>query len=268
MNSSTENGFGVAPKNIAQDEMDWDAYAEHYDLMCEFNPSYQANVSQLLSVLHNSPIPEGATVCDLGAGTGNYTVAMAQAFPRANYVHVDFDERMNELALRKYRSYRINSVRIVSDYAQTVDFPPNTFDLVVCVNALYAISPQVPLLHKIRSWLKPSGIFFVIDFGRRQRSLDWALYLLRESIKSRRTAGYLRAVIEGREVFKQNRRSSKGQASGRYWLHSTADFGEILNDTGFIVDRLESCYRDYADLAVCRTPADSTSPETNLDGAT
>jgi ubiquinone/menaquinone biosynthesis C-methylase UbiE len=177
---------------------------------------------------------------------------MAKEHPECSFVHVDFDTKMNELAARKYEANGVRSVRVISDYAQHLDFPDACFDLVLCVNALYAISPQKQILRKVHSWLKPNGRFFVIDFGRKQRSLDWAIYLLRESVKSRRAGDYVRAVVEGREVWKQNRRSAKGQETGRYWLHSTTDFGNTLVDSGFEVDELQPCYRGYADLAICR----------------
>lgn len=240
------------PTRVQQDEMNWDAYAIHYDLMCELNPSYQQNVETLLDHLAIWNLPADADICDLGAGTGNYIEAISKLVPNAHFTHLDFDNKMNQLALQKYERAQIRSVEIVSDFAQRVEFPPKTFDLVVCVNALYAISPQKQVLHKIHSWLKDDGRFFIIDFGRKQRTLDWAIYLFRESMKRNRVGRYTKALVEGREVLKQNRRSTKGQESGRYWLHSTSEFGNTLVDCGFVVDEITPCYRGYADLAVCR----------------
>ena len=251
-----ENGSKAAntyvPKDLADDEMNWDAYAEHYDEMCAFNPAYQQNIQQLERCLAKWDLPEEAKICDLGAGTGNYIVAMSRLIPSASFVHVDFDAKMNLAARNKYDQQSVKKVTIVANYAQHVDFPANHFDLIVCVNALYAISPQKQVLNKVRSWLKPNGRFFVIDFGRRQRTLEWAIYLFRESLKNHRAGQYVKALIEGREVFKQNRKSLKGQQTGRYWLHSTSEFGNMLVDSGFEVDELSVCYRGYADLAVCR----------------
>jgi len=252
MNTKIEGGFAYSPDCIDPDEMDWDAYAQHYDLMCDFNSSYQDNISKLIGSLRSWNLRPNATICDLGAGTGNFTLAIAEQIPDAEFVHVDFDSKMNEMAAKKYELRQVRSVKILPEYAQQIDFSDCSFDLVVCVNALYAISPQKEILRKVHSWLKPGGRFFVIDFGRKQKSIDWAFYLFRESVKKRRIGEYFKAVVEGREVFKQNRRSAKGQESGRYWLHSTSDFGAVLADSGFVVDELHPCYRGYADLAICR----------------
>lgn len=243
-----------APSSVDSDEMDWDAYAEHYDLMCELNPSYQDNLLSLATRLPKWNLPSDARVCDLGAGTGNYIHLLSRLIPDATFTHVDFDKKMNEVAQQKYQSAEIDEVHVVKDYVQRVEFPKESFDLILCVNALYAISPQVQVLRKIHSWLNPDGKFFVIDFGRKQRVLDWTFYLFRESLKHHRVGTYVKALLEGREVIKQNRRSTKGQITGRYWTHSTEDFGVTLEECGFEVEELFPCYRGYSDLAVCRKP--------------
>ncbi len=238
--------------NLETDEMDWDAYAEHYDEMCDLNPSYQHNISTLMEYLRRWDLRTNLEICDLGAGTGNYIRAISQLLPNSRFSHVDFDSKMNELARQKYELANVKSVRIIEEYVQRIVFEPKRFDLILCVNALYAISPQKQVLNNIRSWLKDDGRFFVIDFGRKQNTLDWTLYLFREAVKNHRVGRYARALVEAREVIKQNRRSSKGQASGRYWTHTTSQFANTLVDSGFEVEEVFPCYRGYADLAICR----------------
>jgi ubiquinone/menaquinone biosynthesis C-methylase UbiE len=252
MSSDLNDMHTYVPDRVARDEMNWDAYAEHYDEMCRFNPAYQENIDIFAKYLMTWGLPEEANVCDLGAGTGNYILKAAEYLPNASYLHVDFDTKMNELAQRKYAQAKIDTVDVVTEYAQHCDFPASSFDLVICVNALYAISPQEDVLRSIHSWLKPSARLFIIDFGRKQRTLEWTLYMFRESLKRNRAGEYVKALLDSREVFKQNRKSTKGQESGRYWLHSTDAFRATLESCGYHVDEVYPCYRDYADLAVCR----------------
>ncbi|MCZ6854818.1 MAG: class I SAM-dependent methyltransferase [Gammaproteobacteria bacterium] len=241
-----------APANVEIDEMDWDAYAKHYDTMCDLNPSYHDNLLSLATRLPKWNLSDDADICDLGAGTGNYIQLLNDLLPGASFTHIDFDAEMNELAAKKYEERGITSVKIVREYAQQVKMEPASFDLILCVNALYAIAPQDQVLKKVRTWLKDDGRFFVIDFGRKQRTLDWAFYLFRESLKHRRVGTYVKALLQSREVIKQNRRSTKGQATGRYWTHSTSQFGDTLVKCGFEIEELTPCYRGYADLAICR----------------
>lgn len=238
-------------QTIDPDEMDWDAYAVHYDHMCLLNPAYEENLRRLIERLDRWKIGAEAKICDLGAGTGNFISRMADVLPDAVFWHVDSDTRMTELAVRKYEMKGLEKVNVIRDNVHQVNFDPESFDLIVCVNALYAFSSQPNVLIKMRTWLKDNGRLFIIDMGRRQNTLDWTFYMFFQSLRSRRIRQYFRTLIEGRELLKQNRRTAKGQASGRYWLHSTEDFGLALDQAGFRVEELSTCYRGYADFAVC-----------------
>ena len=146
--SSTTNAFESS--KVADDEMNWDAYAEHYDVMCELNPSYQENIDKLVQYLQSWNISDQPAILDLGAGTGIYILALAKQLNGASFVHVDFDRKMNELAQRKYLQNQI-PVEIRNQYVQDVHFEESSFDVIICINALYAISPQTEVLKKIHS---------------------------------------------------------------------------------------------------------------------
>ncbi len=239
------------PESVEKDEMDWDAYAEHYDEMCALNPAYQANIEILLNHLSKWSLPPDCKICDLGAGTGNYIVQMAKTLPMAQFWHVDIDQHMTELATQKYEQNKVLNVNVHKSDVHAANFEEESFDVVVCVNALYAFTSQESILKRIRSWLKPNGKLFLIDFGRKQKTLDWTLYIFKESMKSQKVGRFARALIEGRELLKQNRRTTMGQESGRYWLHTTQEFGQTLENSGFKVEELSRCYRNYSDLAIC-----------------
>lgn len=240
--------------------IDWDAYATQYDLMAKYNPSYHENIQMLREGLDEWGIPEDASICDLGAGTGNYISALSRARPEAQYTHVDFDSVMNEIAREKYHNLGLSDVSIHESYVQRLDFPDESFDLVICVNALYAMSPREAILERIRKWLKPNGIFFVIDFGRRFRTIDWGWYFIRSIIKRHGVVECAKFFVSCAEIYRQNSKGSKNQQDGAYWLHSTHEFGEALSNAGFTVEELKPCYRDYCDLAVCRKATNPPQP--------
>ncbi|NIU07970.1 MAG: hypothetical protein GWN81_03705, partial [Phycisphaerae bacterium] len=66
------------PSEIQRDEMDWDAYAEHYDVMCELNPSYHQNLQHLARHVADWNLSANPRICDLGAGTGNYIYVLSR----------------------------------------------------------------------------------------------------------------------------------------------------------------------------------------------
>ena len=248
-----ENFFPVSKTG----EIDWETYASNYDLLASSNPSYLENIELLRDAVRDMELPEDPVICDVGAGTGNFICAIGQDLPQARFVHLDFDATMNEIALHKYRALGLERVDVHCCPADEAGYPAETFDLIISVNALYAMQPQREVLRRIRSWLKPSGTFFVIDYGRQVQLLDWAVYMVRSSIRTRgfwATAKLFKKNLGGA---RQNRRGARGQADGRYWLHSTEEFGEILEDAGFAVRDLRPCYRGYSDLAICQ-PKQST----------
>ena len=241
--------------------IDWDAYATQYDLMAKYNPSYRENIDLLRSAIERWDIPKDATICDLGGGTGNYIAALSKTRPDAEYHHVDFDHVMNEIAREKYAKIGLSKVSVYEEYIQRIDFPEQKFDLVICINALYAVSPQEAILRKISRWLKPNGIFFIIDFGRRNRMIDWSWFVLKNLAKERGLVECAKLLFNSVETIKQNNRGSKNQDDGTYWLHSTQEFGQALTDIGFSVEELRPCYRDYCDLAICRVSVTENQPQ-------
>lgn len=233
-------------------EIDWDVYASQYDLLATNNPCYRENIETLRSLLPSLDLPSNAAVCDIGAGTGNFICALANDLPEAQFVHLDADPKMNDVARKKYESASISNVNVVCCSAAEAPFDAGSFDLALCINALYAMHDRDEVLSKIRRWLKPGGRFFIIDFGRRNRMWDWSKYIFGNIYKEKGLVGCLRFLVDGLETIKQNRRGSKGQAEGVYWLHSTEEFQDALENAGFQVDLIQTCYRDYCDLAVCR----------------
>jgi len=178
--------------------------------------------------------------------------ALAHDLPLARFFHVDCDPHMNRVAADKYQREGLTNVSVIEGAAAGVEFAPQSFDLVLCVNALYAMGSQETVLSNVHRWLKPNGIFFVIDFGRQSKLFDWGKYIFGNMYRKEGLGACLRFVKNGYETIRQNRNGSKGQSDGNYWLHSTDEFASFLSDCGFAVEVLSVCYRGYCDLAVCK----------------
>ena len=242
--------------------IDWNPYSTQYDLLARNNPSYQENILILREMLAEWNLPKTASICDVGAGTGNYICSIAKDLPDASFVHIDSDPRMNEIAKDKYDHEGVNSVSIITSAVEETELPSKSFNLIVCVNALYAMESPDVVFRKIHSWLKEDGIFFVIDFGRQANMFDWARYIFGNMYRKEGLGACLRFVKNGFETIRQNLKGAKGQAIGNYWLHSTDEFGRTLSEHGFSVEVLRTCYRGYCDLAVCRlTPPTPPHPQ-------
>ena len=244
-------------------EIQWDSYARSYDFLARNNPSYTDNLDMVSALYEKMRLPEGAHVVDLGGGTGNFTARLAEAHPEHHFLHVDASEAMIEHAAAKYRALGVRNVTLKSESA--LDFNPGseTFDVVICINALYAMVPQTQVLQRVRRMLKPNGWFLVIDFGRPQRVVDWARFLIKSAIRKQGVVGGLIFAAKGLGALIENARGARGQSAGSYWLHSTEEFAEMLAGNGFAIEESGVCYRGYCDWAMCRLegmPPSSPSP--------
>lgn len=239
----------------SEQTINWGAYATYYDLLCSHNDSYAELLQGFETFLRNTNLPDNPTIADIGAGTGNFTQLIAEVLPNAHIFHIDSNREMNVRALEKYQEKGFSNITMIETDVFSLDLIENSLDMLICINSLYALSPQQIALSKFRTWLKPDGLLYVVDLGREMNPLDWGLHFLNRARKENYIFQYLRDSIRGREVVKQNRTTRVAQRSGHYWMHETREFGEVLEASGYSIVRLEPCYRDYADLAICSNVA-------------
>jgi ubiquinone/menaquinone biosynthesis C-methylase UbiE len=239
--------------------IDWTNYARRFDLLSDLLPAYRQNIEALKAHIRDRRLRGSVRIADIGAGTGNFSIAAAELLPEAEISHVDFNSSMNQVARAKYESAQLSNITIIEDHVQRIEFEQNSLDLAICVNVLYAVPPQEILARKIRDWLKPDGTLFIIDFGRKQNAFDWGMHLFRNMLSGRNTRKHLEFLFTGRDAISQAFRGRRSQSNGSYWMHSTEEFRQFLVDAKFQVDTIYPCYRGYADLAICR-PAPLEEP--------
>jgi ubiquinone/menaquinone biosynthesis C-methylase UbiE len=229
----------------------WDEYAEAYDTMCSVNPAYQENLTIFRKWLGELKLPENPRICDVGAGTGNFAIEAATTFPSGHVFHLDSDPVMNWTARRKYKASGIKNVSFVPSSVLNAELGESTFDLIICVNALYALQNIRSVLARCLHWLKPDGHMFLIDLGRPMNVRDWSQYMIRSNMKDRGLKATVAAFVKGRKAISQNRIIRKQQDRGFYWLHTPDEFVKALALAGLSVVHFEKCYRGVCDLAIC-----------------
>jgi ubiquinone/menaquinone biosynthesis C-methylase UbiE len=222
------------------------------------NPAYQVLLQDFRTFLRRLQVGEELSVLDVGAGSGNFMMEVGSEFSdRVSVTHLDADGVMNNLAKAKYRKANLRAT-FVEENARVANFQADSFDMVVSVNALYAIPEPEIVLQSCFTWLKPGGYLYLVNLGRIQNTLEWTLYLVRNNVA---TLGWLRTLSilmnEGRTLSAANRRITRAQEKGTYWSHSTSELGTTLRRLGYVVTHLDTCYRGYSDIAICRRPTDT-----------
>lgn len=233
-------------------EIQWSVYAEYYDAMCSVNPAYGSMLDLVVDHFQDLDLPSDFKAIDIGAGTGNLLARIAPEHPRASFSHLDQDEGMNKWAKRKYLSTGAQNIRVVQADFLNWQEDRETYDIVMSTNALYAMHPHEQALAKIYGLLKPGGHLVLVDFGRKQNTNDWLIYITKSSLKKNGVRKTLKILRDNWEVARQNKRTTAAQEQGSYWLHETSEFKSALDSTGFEVLTVASCYRGYSDIAVCK----------------
>ena len=224
-------------------------YAPGFDYLCEINPAYQSLLSLLENTVPDLNLPEDPCLLDFGAGTGNFVLKFIDSFPGAKATHVDFNSEMNEIAREKY-SRQDCAVSIVEDFMQNVEFQDETFDMIICVNALNNAPPAKPLLEKMFRWTKPNGKLFLVDFGREIDVRDWVWYLTKNSLRQFGLIKTIQNLYENSAAIRQNQKGKGDQQAGRLWTHDSRTLNELVERCGYTILESHPCYRDYADFVL------------------
>jgi ubiquinone/menaquinone biosynthesis C-methylase UbiE len=109
------------------------------------------------------------TVVDYGAGTGIYTIGVAEAVPGGRVVAVEALPRLAELLREKVTPELAGRLELVETDANTVPLADGAADRVVMVDVLHHLYDQPEALSEVVRLLRPGGLFVVVDWGDGER---------------------------------------------------------------------------------------------------
>ena len=127
-----------------------------------FRPGYKANlIDGWLPSLDGvvAKLQRGAKVADVGCGHGASTILMAQAFPKSEFVGIDFHGASIECAQEKAK--HLKNARFQTARAQ--DYAERGFDLVTMFDALHDMGDPVAAAQHARETLKPDGTLMLVE---------------------------------------------------------------------------------------------------------
>jgi SAM-dependent methyltransferase len=103
--------------------------------------------------------PAAGDWADLGAGDGNFTVALRTLMPGARLTAVDRDRR----ALDRL-GHRLPDVSLLAaDFREPLAL--SDLDGVLMANALHFVRDKGPVLDLVRGYLRPGGRLVVVEYG-------------------------------------------------------------------------------------------------------
>jgi len=110
--------------------------------------------------------PGNGSVLDVGCGTGEILVRLAERFPQASFIGVDLEEPHLALAASRCAEFGAR-VRFERGDALALSFSDSTFDLVICRHVVQAVPDPGRVIAEIRRVLRPGGRVHLIaeDYG-------------------------------------------------------------------------------------------------------
>jgi ubiquinone/menaquinone biosynthesis C-methylase UbiE len=109
------------------------------------------------------------TVVDYGAGTGIYTVAVAEALPRGRVIAVEALSRLADMLRTKITPDLAERLEVVEKDDNAVPAADAVADRVLMVDVLHHLYDQPGALAEVVRLLRPGGLFVVVDWGDRER---------------------------------------------------------------------------------------------------
>jgi SAM-dependent methyltransferase len=121
---------------------------------------------------------QGGHWADLGSGTGAFTLALADLLgPGGQIVSIDRDAgvlRQQEASMRT-RFPNVSVEYRIADFTRPIDLAP--LDGVVMANALHFHRDKLPIVQRIRGYLRPGGHFILVEYDTDQGN-PWVPYPL------------------------------------------------------------------------------------------
>jgi SAM-dependent methyltransferase len=112
-------------------------------------------------------IRPGQVVADVGAGSGYYTVRLAERVgPTGRVFAADIQPEMLDLLRARVKRARLDQVELVRSTETDPGLPEGLFDLVLMVDVYHELARPQEVLRKLRASLKPDGRLVLIEFRK------------------------------------------------------------------------------------------------------
>jgi SAM-dependent methyltransferase len=130
-----------------------------------FRPGYAANlVGDWLPALDGvvDKLSTGASVADVGCGHGASTILMAQAFPAAGFLGIDYHEASVLVARRQAEAAGVGD-RVRFEPLDAADLPAGRHDLVTMFDCLHDMGDPLAAARAARDALTDTGTLMVVE---------------------------------------------------------------------------------------------------------
>ncbi len=159
---------------VARERLVWNRRADDWD---EEGSAGLTEIVEAVVEASRAAAPTGAVAVDLGAGSGQITIPLADRCGRV--LAVDVSTRLLEHLTNKAALRGVANIEALTHPIETLDLSPSSVDLVVSNYALHHLRDidKKRLMRRCYTWLRPGGQLIVGDmmFGRGVSPADRAI---------------------------------------------------------------------------------------------
>ncbi|HVZ37662.1 MAG TPA: ArsR family transcriptional regulator [Candidatus Kapabacteria bacterium] len=145
---------------------------------------------------------EGAPrrILDVGAGSGIWSLAIAEAHPGSTVTALDFPPVLESFGRQAAAMGLADRVDVLAGDAYIAEIPEGAFDLIVLANILHLEPAEraAVLLHRVADVLAPGGRIVVVDVfgGEGDADRGRAVYALHLAMRTERGTAHPAALVE------------------------------------------------------------------------
>ena len=112
-------------------------------------------------------IPKGASVADIGAGSGFMTVRLAaRVGPTGRVFANDVQPQMLNILSRRLSNSKITNVTLIEGTVDDPKLPPTSVDLAIMVDVYHELQEPQVFLHALKETFKPGGRLVLLEFRK------------------------------------------------------------------------------------------------------
>jgi len=221
-------------------EITWSKYSAVYDALLLKFPAYRRLLRQVAE-----EVGEAKRCADLGAGTGNSTVALLEADPKRSVWAIDSNRFMLRRLLKKVGNRFPGRLQVQQENVERLrSFGNQMFDAVTLVNTLYAIDDPSRCLHEVRRVLSDDGRL-VLTTPHADTDVPRLLASLRDALEAQ---GRLEVSLDAYRNVCERHQTLSEQIHQR----TIAQTVELIESCGFDIQCCVPAYNDAVILVSAR----------------
>jgi len=116
-------------------------------------------------LISQMPIEKNHTLLDIGAGSGFFTIPMAESTTNKVYA-MDPDFRMLKVIEKKAKEKGITNIELIQDYLENLNIENDSIDFAMASLILHEVSSLSNALSKIYDVLKPGGHLLCLEYEK------------------------------------------------------------------------------------------------------